>query len=281
MKPKHHHFASLLLALSSVPSVAAAQGTDANRAAARALAFEAQAALENKEYAAAAERFTRADALVHAPTLLLGLARADVGLGKLVAAREVYARIVREGVRPGASAVFTRAVDDAKSEMEALDARMPPVQNDVKKPDLPVLVPVAAPEPAAPPRVVPPRALQEAKPAERPSATPSSRRTMFGFVTLGIGGAALATGMVTGILALGRERDLSALCPRTQCPPSERAAVDDYMKLRVVTLSTLITGAMLATTGALVIFTAPKPRPRDAFVRPLIGLGHLGLEGAF
>src|SRR4051794_5592030 len=107
----HRTLAPLLFALSSLPSLAAAQGVDANRAAARALAFDAQAALENKDYTTAAERFARADALVHAPTLQLGLARAHVGLRNLLAAHEVYARIVREGVPLKSSAVFARAVE--------------------------------------------------------------------------------------------------------------------------------------------------------------------------
>src|SRR5262249_50101448 len=51
-----------------------------DRATARVLADEAGDALDKKNYEIAADRFGRADALVHAPTLLLGLARAQVGL---------------------------------------------------------------------------------------------------------------------------------------------------------------------------------------------------------
>src|SRR5262245_55934815 len=80
---------------------AAAQVPDADRVTARILAREAHEALDDKDYAKAADRFARADALVHAPTLMLGLARAQVGLGQWVNALGVYGRIVREGVPAG------------------------------------------------------------------------------------------------------------------------------------------------------------------------------------
>lgn len=126
--------AGLLFFGCAAPTLAAAQTPDKNRAAARALAFEAQAAFENKDYAGAADRFTRADTLFHAPTLLLGLARAQVGLRKLMAARETYARIVREGAGPKAPTVFTRAVEDAKRELAELEARMPKLRVTVVEP---------------------------------------------------------------------------------------------------------------------------------------------------
>ena len=53
---------------------------------ARALGQEGHDALDRSDFATAADRFARADALVHAPTFVLGLAQAQVGLGKLVSA---------------------------------------------------------------------------------------------------------------------------------------------------------------------------------------------------
>ncbi len=58
----------------------------------------------------------RAEALVHAPTLLLGLARAQASLGQLVEANETYRRILREPLAKGAPAPFAKAVDDAARE---------------------------------------------------------------------------------------------------------------------------------------------------------------------
>src|SRR5262249_26947752 len=98
----------------------AAEPSDADRATARSLAEEGKAALDRFDYRTAEDRFARADALLHAPTLLLGLARAQAGLGKLVEAHESYMRIQREGVKPGSPPVFARAQEDAAREVGAI-----------------------------------------------------------------------------------------------------------------------------------------------------------------
>lgn len=117
------------LALSAAfPRSAFAEETAADRATARQLAAEGQAAFEKGDFETAADRFARADTLVHAPTLLLALARAQVKLGKLVQANENYQRILREGVPAGtpprSAAVFQQAVDDAKQEAGAIAPRL-------------------------------------------------------------------------------------------------------------------------------------------------------------
>ena len=116
-----------LLFAALAPSLAVAQVSDADRATARTLAAEAHEAYDKKDYAGAADRFTRADVLIHAPTLTLGLARANVGLGKLVAAQELLQLIVREGIPARASGAFVRAVSDAKKDLELLGSRMPAI----------------------------------------------------------------------------------------------------------------------------------------------------------
>jgi hypothetical protein len=144
MRQPHSTATLLALRLSLVPALTGAgvlpllvsapafAQSDADRATARALGQEGEAALQNKDYAAAEDRFRRADKLIHAPTLELGLARALVGLGKLVEAQETYNRIVREGVAPGAPAVFAKALQDAKKEVEAVSPRLGSVTITVK-----------------------------------------------------------------------------------------------------------------------------------------------------
>ena len=107
-----------LAVAAAVLSTPAFAQEDADRATARALGQDGQAAIDAKDYKRAEDDFRRADSLVHAPTLLLGLARALVGEGKFVAAQEAYQRIIREGVAPGAPEVFTRALDAAKTEVK-------------------------------------------------------------------------------------------------------------------------------------------------------------------
>src|ERR1700722_16924400 len=132
-------FTLLALPALALPAVARAQATSAapsasDRVTARALAHEGYEAETHGQYAEAADRFQRAEALVHAPTLELGLARAEVGLGKLVEAHETYRRIVREELAPGAPAPFAKAVEDARRELTAIEPRLAWVTIDVPGP---------------------------------------------------------------------------------------------------------------------------------------------------
>jgi len=101
-----------------------AEPSAADRATARSLATEGYWALHDKRYAEAADRFGRADALVHAPTLTLDWARSLVGLGQFVEAQERYELIIREGVDNKAPPSWQRALTDAKAELAALRPRL-------------------------------------------------------------------------------------------------------------------------------------------------------------
>lgn len=108
------------------PSVARAQAvSDGDKAAARQLAIDGLSALEKKDFAAAADLLARADKLFHAPTVTLGLARAQVGLGKLLAAQELYHRLAHDPLPPNPSEAFIRATDSGRSELSALTPRIP------------------------------------------------------------------------------------------------------------------------------------------------------------
>ncbi len=98
--------------------------SDADRATARSVGIEGQQALDNKDYKSAEDRFRRAESLVNAPTLLLGLARALAGLGRYVESQETYNRIIREGVSAGAPEAFKRALNDAKREVDGAGAKI-------------------------------------------------------------------------------------------------------------------------------------------------------------
>jgi hypothetical protein len=115
--------AATLALLVAAPPLAHAQ-SDADRATARALGGEGQTALDAKDYKTAEVRFRKADQLVHAPTLALGLARSLAGEAKYVEAQETYNRIVREGVFPGAPEAFVRAVEEAKKEVESVSGKV-------------------------------------------------------------------------------------------------------------------------------------------------------------
>src|SRR5450432_458218 len=95
-----------------------------DRATARSLAAEGYAALQTRDYSSAADRFSRADALVHAPTLMIDWARSLVGLGKFVEAQERYEQIIREGVDAKSPKSWQKALNDADVELSALKPRL-------------------------------------------------------------------------------------------------------------------------------------------------------------
>jgi hypothetical protein len=117
--------AVLVLALAALLAPAArAEPTEADRASARSLASEGYDALERKDYATAVDRFRHADALVHAPTIGVDLARALIGLGRYVEAYERYELVIREGIPKGSPASWKKALDDAQNEVTTLEPRL-------------------------------------------------------------------------------------------------------------------------------------------------------------
>ena len=119
-----HLGAVVLLAGMVGARTAHAQPSEADRASARSLAAEGYDALERKDYPTAVDRFRHADALVHAPTISVDLARALVGMGKLVEASERYQLVIREGVPKGSPASWRKALEDAQSEAADLEPRL-------------------------------------------------------------------------------------------------------------------------------------------------------------
>ncbi len=110
--------ATLLAALA--PASAHAQA-DADKTTARQLGQQGEAALASGAWQQADDDFRRADALFHAPTLVLGLARAQSHEGKFVEAWESYHRILQENVT--SSPVFAQALRDAAAEMKSVEGR--------------------------------------------------------------------------------------------------------------------------------------------------------------
>jgi hypothetical protein len=106
--------------------------TDEEKAAARALATQGADALKQNHYAEALDLVSRAQAIVHAPTHLLMIARADVGLGKLVAAQEAYLKLIHEELAATAPAAFKNAQAVAKDELAAIEPKIGSLRIDVE-----------------------------------------------------------------------------------------------------------------------------------------------------
>ncbi|MEI9935902.1 MAG: hypothetical protein WDO69_01630 [Pseudomonadota bacterium] len=101
--------------------------TDLERATARDAANNGRAAFDAGKYEKAIDYLSRAEQLVHSPTHLLFMARAQAKLGRLVAAHETYLKITRETLAANAPKAFVSAQAAAEQEQDALDDRLPSV----------------------------------------------------------------------------------------------------------------------------------------------------------
>lgn len=131
---------TLVMAVGSfVPATAWAQ--DADIAQARQLGQQAQAAFEAGNYAESEKLWAAAAKLYSAaPTLTLGLARAQVKLGKFVAAQESYNRIIREWSSVASPPpAFKDALESAKTEVTAVSSKIASVVVTVEGPAAPVV----------------------------------------------------------------------------------------------------------------------------------------------
>ena len=336
--------ASALIVLCTLHVAPLHAQTDEQRGQARELAGQGFAALQRKDFARAEDFFRRADALVHAPTLVLDHSRALVGLGRLVEAHEGFAQVLREGVAPNAPWQWRSAVDAAKAELAAVEPRLawltvrvrgpqaPEVQIDSKllrqaalgvrlatdpgthtvtaRADrfLPVrktitlaegqtaeLELVVEPDPDAPPLVAAAKPAPEVIFVKAPEA-PKARDYTLATILLTAGGVGIATGAVTGFLALGVRSDLKESCGGGPCVPLDDA---EYAELnekrdRYRTLGTASGVAFAVGLGATVgglavlVFNSQPNASATAAQQPQgprltlgAGLGSVSVSGQF
>jgi hypothetical protein len=119
-------FAVLLVALGAYAQ------SDDERAGARAAAQEGASAFREKRWSDAIDLFTRAESLVHSPMHVIFMARAHANLNKLVKARELYNKVIREPLPTNAPKAFQNAQDEAQKELNELEPRLPYVTVQVE-----------------------------------------------------------------------------------------------------------------------------------------------------
>jgi len=310
----------------------------ADRAIARTLAQQGYEALRDKNYAAAADSYTRALAIVHAPTLLRDLARAEVGLGKLVDAHENYSTIIREGVAADAPQPWVKALADAKAEIGPIAARLSALTITVTGPAHPHVTidgaPIAeaslgAKRPADPGRheiraiatgyytakkivvlnegetVNVGFELEDAPPDAAPKDEEVAGKVSVATVvdppwrapiTIGafaLGGAGLALGGVTGILAMSKHNKLAGDCPRGGCGPAQKADLDSYHTLGMLSTIGFVAGGVGAGAGVVLLLVRPqtlvqqqpadhaKAKDKSFAWSPFFGVASAGVEGTF
>lgn len=116
----------LLLGALGFGSTASAGGGDAEtRTMARELARHGAEAFDQRDYTTALDRFTRAEALFRAPSIVVMRARSLAALGRLVEALDAYEETQRMPLGGNAPSAFREAVQDAEREGEELRKRVP------------------------------------------------------------------------------------------------------------------------------------------------------------
>ena len=338
-------FLAPLLVVASLSGNALAQTSEpseATREQARGLAAQGYDALQRKEYALAEDLFRRADALVHAPTIVVDHARALVGLGRLVEAHERYELVMREGLPTNVPWSWQRAAADAERELAALKPRLAWLTIRVRGPSKPTVeiddrdVPRAAlgvrraTDPGA--HTIKVRAsgygskeqsvtlgegevkvlevslelegnavdraeLDEQHPEERARGAAKVNATApnntLAYVMLGIGGAGLVTGAVTGGLALGLRSKLNEDCTDGVCHPQleiqakrYQKDIDRYRLLGTVSGVSFGAGVAAAATGGVLLWLNGRDREKDSAgnglsATPYVSGDEIGVFGRF
>ena len=137
------------------------------------------------------------------------------------------------------------------------------------------LEPVRVEPPPAPPPPTVKHVVQKPPPQE-------SRSNTLAYVALGVGGAGLAIGAVTGVLFLSEHSELTAVCTNG-CPPSAHDDLSRYHFYSYTSAISLCVGLVGAGTGVALLLTKPKDteQQKAAHVTPYVSVGSVGVEGTF
>jgi hypothetical protein len=107
------------------PRYAFAQKAGDSKSKARDLFKAGAKAIEQGKHAEGLPMVEEAEALFHAPTHLLWIARGKVGMNQLLDARDTYKKLIDEQLPASASDAFKEAQATASTELSTLDKRIP------------------------------------------------------------------------------------------------------------------------------------------------------------
>ena len=104
-----------------------------------------------------------------------------------------------------------------------------------------------------------------------------------------VGGAGLALGGVTGILALTKHGKLSTDCARNVCGPQQKADLDRYHTYGQLSTIGFVVAGVGAAAGTVLLFMRPQPQQEDeappsgpgVSVSAFLGIGAAGVQGTF
>jgi hypothetical protein len=318
--------ALVLLALLS-PALASAQkplpaaGGDTSKpapdrqTAARGLALEGLKLFGADHYAEALATFREADALFHAPSVTLYIARCQRKMGKLLDARATYDRLLAEALPKDASPQFVQAHVEAGQELEGLKQKIPTLRVVVAG------VPAGeaqvtldgAPLAEGQKELDPGRYTVEARrtavaggsPVARAvsliegdhktvtfdlgvggsTSTEASRWYLPGAVTLGAGALVLGVGAVAGAVSLVKTNQIKSQCIGTMCPVALAGEAATAKNIGYVSTTGFAAGAAAVIAGGVLLYVyrprAQAPAQEQAGWGLSVGVGRVDVEGRF
>jgi hypothetical protein len=122
----------------------------------------------------------------------------------------------------------------------------------------------------------------------------SKKSNTLAYVALGVGGAGLLVGGITGILALGKKSDLKG-CVDDRCPTSQKDTLDSAKSIATVSTVGFAVGLVGVGVGVVLLLTgsgsssaslapakvAQREPVRGVHVTPWVGGDRAGLSGTF
>ena len=100
------------------------------------------------------------------------------------------------------------------------------------------------------------------------------------FIVGGVGAAMLASGVVTGGLAVAAKNELKEACDGNVCPTNEESTADRADRLAISTDALIIAGAAALSAGVVWYFFFPRehsPSQASARIAPMVSPGLVGL----
>jgi hypothetical protein len=277
--------AALVIAISAPGPLYAQVSTEGEleirQDAARSKGEEALRLFRAERFDEAYKEFREADALFHAPTFVLYMARCQHKRGKLLEASALYQRLLAEPLPENASDAFRRAQEAGRVELATVEERTPKV----------TIVLTGVPAESAsvtldgspvrlgsgeiklnPGRHTIEAKVENAEPrarsftlAEGSAArielvlTPSSvgGSLMPAFLAFGVGVAALGVGAITGAVSLSKVSDLKSRCKGNLCPIKDQGEADVARAFGDASTAAFSIGGAVMAVGVVLAVVRP------------------------
>jgi hypothetical protein len=130
----------------------------------------------------------------------------------------------------------------------------------------------SSPDSIDPPPVVPPE-------HDESSAAGGSVLPIVGWSLLGVGGAGLIVGAVTGGVAVSQHGELSDNCVGNRCEADQYGTLDSFETMSTVSTVGLVAGGVIAAVGLTLVLVAPSEGDASATLR--LGPGSLSFSTTF